>query len=65
MVEWVHAAIAADRKVGALKQLQGHVWRTAFRSGKLVAQLFRWAAGSQRAAWQVGLFAVHMLKSYW
>eukprot|EP00878_Enallax_costatus_P002117 GHUV01002285.1.p1 GENE.GHUV01002285.1~~GHUV01002285.1.p1 ORF type:complete len:493 (+),score=190.38 GHUV01002285.1:198-1676(+) len=41
VVSWVHAAIAADRKIGALKQLQGHVWRSGFNNGKLVAQLFR------------------------
>jgi methylthioribulose 1-phosphate dehydratase/enolase-phosphatase E1 len=28
-------------QVGALKQLQGHIWRSGFRSGQLVAQLFR------------------------
>ncbi|KAI8464624.1 MAG: HAD-like domain-containing protein [Monoraphidium minutum] len=38
---WVEAAISADRKVGPLKQLQGHVWRAGFGSGALVAQLFR------------------------
>jgi methylthioribulose 1-phosphate dehydratase/enolase-phosphatase E1 len=42
VVSWVHAAIAADRKIGALKQLQGHVWRAGFKSGKMTAQLFRW-----------------------
>lgn len=41
VVAWVGAAIDADRKVGALKQLQGHVWRTGFVKGQLVAQLFR------------------------
>ncbi|KIZ00060.1 enolase-phosphatase E1 [Monoraphidium neglectum] len=41
VVSWVEAAISADRKVGALKQLQGHVWRAGFKSGALVAQLFR------------------------
>jgi methylthioribulose 1-phosphate dehydratase/enolase-phosphatase E1 len=41
VVSWVHAAIAADRKIGPLKQLQGHVWRSGFKSGKMVAQLFR------------------------
>lgn len=41
-VAWVHEAIAADRKVGALKQLQGHVWRTGFKQGQLTAELFRW-----------------------
>lgn len=41
VVAWAEAAIAADRKVGALKQLQGHIWRGGFKSGALVAQLFR------------------------
>jgi methionine salvage enolase-phosphatase E1 len=41
VVSWVHAAIAADRKIGALKQLQGHVWRAGFKGGKMTAQLFR------------------------
>ncbi|WIA33460.1 hypothetical protein OEZ86_006590 [Tetradesmus obliquus] len=41
VVSWVQSAIAADRKIGALKQLQGHVWRAGFRSGKMTAQLFR------------------------
>jgi methylthioribulose 1-phosphate dehydratase/enolase-phosphatase E1 len=27
--------------VGALKQLQGHIWRAGFTSGKLTAELFR------------------------
>lgn len=46
VVAWVVAAIDTDRKVGALKQLQGHVWRTGFAKGKLVAQLFRLVDGS-------------------
>lgn len=41
VVEWVQHNIANDRKVGALKQLQGHIWRSGFRSGQLVAPLFR------------------------
>jgi methionine salvage enolase-phosphatase E1 len=40
-VAWVHEAIAQDRKIGALKQLQGHVWRAGFKTGKLTAELFR------------------------
>jgi len=28
-------------QIGALKTLQGHIWREGFASGKLVAQLFR------------------------
>lgn len=40
-VAWVHEAIAQDRKVGALKQLQGHVWRAGFKKGQLTTQLFR------------------------
>lgn len=42
VVAWVHEAIAQDRKVGALKQLQGHVWRSGFKKGQLTAELFRW-----------------------
>ncbi|PNW88149.1 hypothetical protein CHLRE_01g016528v5 [Chlamydomonas reinhardtii] len=38
---WVQAAIAADRKVTALKNLQGHIWRSGFSSGALQAELFR------------------------
>lgn len=38
---WALAASAADRKVTALKTLQGHVWRRAFSSGALRAELFR------------------------
>lgn len=48
VVAWVHEAIAQDRKVGALKQLQGHVWRAGFKKGQLTAELFRW--GSLAAA---------------
>lgn len=41
-----------DRKIGALKQLQGHIWKEAFDSRALVAELFsdvypalkRWSA---------------------
>jgi methylthioribulose 1-phosphate dehydratase/enolase-phosphatase E1 len=40
-VAWVHEAIAQDRKIGALKQLQGHVWRAGFKTGQLTAELFR------------------------
>ncbi|KAG2447166.1 hypothetical protein HYH02_007912 [Chlamydomonas schloesseri] len=40
-VAWVSGAIAADRKVGALKNLQGHIWRSGFSSGALQAELFR------------------------
>lgn len=42
VVAWVHEAIAQDRKIGALKQLQGHVWRSGFEKGQLTAELFRW-----------------------
>ncbi|GFH26235.1 2,3-diketo-5-methylthio-1-phosphopentane phosphatase, partial [Haematococcus lacustris] len=41
VVAWVEAAIGADRKVGALKQLQGHVWRSGFQQGKMRAELYR------------------------
>ncbi len=38
VVAWVKSAIAADRKVTALKQLQGHVWRTGFEAGQVRAR---------------------------
>lgn len=50
-VAWVHEAIAADRKVGALKQLQGHVWRTGFKKGQLTAELFRWVCSWLASDW--------------
>lgn len=40
-VAWASGASARDRKVPALKSLQGRVWRGGFASGDLVAQLFR------------------------
>jgi methylthioribulose 1-phosphate dehydratase/enolase-phosphatase E1 len=57
VVAWVHAAIAADRKVGALKQLQGHVWRAGFKSGQLMAQLFRCARSA--SMWRLAACACH------
>ncbi|KXZ48768.1 hypothetical protein GPECTOR_25g352 [Gonium pectorale] len=41
VVSWVEAAIAADRKVTALKTLQGHIWRSGFSSGAMRSELFR------------------------
>ncbi|EFJ42248.1 hypothetical protein VOLCADRAFT_42159, partial [Volvox carteri f. nagariensis] len=41
VVDWVEAAIAADRKVTALKTLQGHIWRSGFESGAMRSELFR------------------------
>ncbi|GLI61323.1 hypothetical protein VaNZ11_003680, partial [Volvox africanus] len=41
VVAWVEAAIAADRKVTALKTLQGHIWRSGFTSGAMRSELFR------------------------
>ncbi|KAG2493717.1 hypothetical protein HYH03_008230 [Edaphochlamys debaryana] len=41
VVGWVERAIAADRKVAALKTLQGHIWRSGFSSGAMRAELFR------------------------
>ncbi|XP_039133988.1 probable bifunctional methylthioribulose-1-phosphate dehydratase/enolase-phosphatase E1 1 [Dioscorea cayenensis subsp. rotundata] len=35
LVTNVRAMIAADRKITALKQLQGHIWRTGFQSNEL------------------------------
>ncbi|MFT7815702.1 enolase-phosphatase E1 [Arapaima gigas] len=33
--------MAADRKTTALKQLQGHMWRTAYMSGKIKGELYQ------------------------
>jgi len=38
--QWARSASEANRKVAALKNLQGHIWRKGFSSGELVAQLF-------------------------
>jgi 2,3-diketo-5-methylthio-1-phosphopentane phosphatase len=39
-VDYALALIAADRKVPALKALQGHLWRTGYESGELRGQVF-------------------------
>ncbi len=39
VLAWVQAAMAADRKVHALKQLQGHIWRAGFQRGEVSAEL--------------------------
>lgn len=39
-VAYVHWNIANDRKVGALKQLQGHVWDLGYKSGELKALVY-------------------------
>eukprot|EP00245_Coleochaete_scutata_P008083 TRINITY_DN2403_c0_g1_i1.p1 TRINITY_DN2403_c0_g1~~TRINITY_DN2403_c0_g1_i1.p1 ORF type:complete len:526 (+),score=99.41 TRINITY_DN2403_c0_g1_i1:84-1580(+) len=36
----VAAMIAADRKITALKQLQGHIWRHGYAKGDLVGEFF-------------------------
>ncbi|GAB9469822.1 hypothetical protein Gpo141_00007088 [Globisporangium polare] len=40
LVEYVHWNIKADRKIGALKQLQGHIWDLGYKSGELKAQVY-------------------------
>lgn len=36
----VHAMIKADRKVTALKELQGHIWRVGYENGELKGVVF-------------------------
>eukprot|EP00897_Mesotaenium_endlicherianum_P000305 jgi/Mesen1/10275/ME000785S09552 len=36
----VAAMIAADRKITALKQLQGHIWRVGYAKGELLGEFF-------------------------
>ncbi|KAM7251983.1 hypothetical protein ACFE04_023866 [Oxalis oulophora] len=40
LVANVNAMIEADRKIGALKQLQGHIWRTGFKNDELEGIVF-------------------------
>ncbi|XP_040986327.1 probable bifunctional methylthioribulose-1-phosphate dehydratase/enolase-phosphatase E1 isoform X2 [Juglans microcarpa x Juglans regia] len=40
LVANVEAMIRADRKITALKQLQGHIWRTGFENGELEGVVF-------------------------
>ncbi|CAL5341967.1 unnamed protein product [Camellia sinensis] len=40
LVANVEAMIKADRKITALKQLQGHIWRTGFQNNELEAVVF-------------------------
>ncbi|ONK58489.1 uncharacterized protein A4U43_C09F13570 [Asparagus officinalis] len=40
LVTNVEAMIRADRKITALKQLQGHIWRTGFESNELQGAVF-------------------------
>ncbi|OWM88650.1 probable bifunctional methylthioribulose-1-phosphate dehydratase/enolase-phosphatase E1 [Punica granatum] len=40
LVANVDAMIKADRKITALKQLQGHIWRTGFESNELEGVIF-------------------------
>ncbi|KAF2283188.1 hypothetical protein GH714_043518 [Hevea brasiliensis] len=40
LVANVEAMMRTDRKVIALKQLQGHIWRTGFQSNELVGVVF-------------------------
>ena len=41
IVVYCEAQMAADRKMTALKTLQGHIWRHGFANGELKAELFR------------------------
>ncbi|PIN03773.1 Enolase-phosphatase E-1 [Handroanthus impetiginosus] len=40
LVANVEAMIKADRKITALKQLEGHIWRTGFQTGEIKAVVF-------------------------
>ena len=41
VVSWIEDAIDKDRKVMALKNIQGHVWRRGFEMGEMKAELYR------------------------
>uniref|UniRef100_A0A0D9UVQ5 Enolase-phosphatase E1 n=1 Tax=Leersia perrieri TaxID=77586 RepID=A0A0D9UVQ5_9ORYZ len=48
----VEAMIGADRKVTALKQLQGRVWRRGFESGELRSEVYEDVAEALRRRWR-------------
>ncbi|XP_072570956.1 enolase-phosphatase E1-like isoform X1 [Paramormyrops kingsleyae] len=47
--------MAADRKTTALKQLQGHMWRTAYTSGKIKGEVYQDVVPAIRRWRQQGL----------
>lgn len=38
IVKYVKLLVSEDRKVTALKDLQGHMWRRAYETGKIKGQ---------------------------
>uniref|UniRef100_A0A6A7G9T8 Enolase-phosphatase E1-like isoform X1 n=1 Tax=Hirondellea gigas TaxID=1518452 RepID=A0A6A7G9T8_9CRUS len=40
VVRAVHEMVEADRKIGCLKQLQGHMWRKGYADGRLKGHLY-------------------------
>ncbi|KAJ4976863.1 hypothetical protein NE237_001969 [Protea cynaroides] len=46
LVSNVEAMIKADRKIAALKQLQGHIWRTGFQKNELEGVVFEDVPGA-------------------
>jgi methionine salvage enolase-phosphatase E1 len=46
---YVRSLVAADRKVTALKTLQGHMWRKGYENGKLRAHIYTDVAAMLRA----------------
>ena len=38
VIQSIHWLMAADRKVTALKQFQGHMWRAGYKEKKLVGE---------------------------
>lgn len=58
-VAWL---VKADRKVGALKQLQGHIWRQGYRSGQILGHVYADAVAQMRA-WHKGGIGVWIYSS--
>jgi methylthioribulose 1-phosphate dehydratase/enolase-phosphatase E1 len=60
-VAYVHWSISKDRKVKALKDLQGRIWNDGFVSGQLIAQVFedvpRFLESMQRAGVPVCIYS--------
>jgi len=58
----IGAAMAANRKTGALKALQGHIWRAGYRSGALRAHVYP-DTPAALAAWVAAGIKVYIYSS--
>ncbi|CAH8361832.1 unnamed protein product [Eruca vesicaria subsp. sativa] len=62
MVSNVEAMIKADRKITALKELQGHIWRTGFKCNELKSVVFEDVADALEK-WHTSRIKVYIYSS--